>query len=260
MAGSFLLAKRRFRLEWDKSAARDIFSFGAGMFLSSVTYFFVSEAERLVVAKVITVAELGCFSLALTVSAMPGLAFGQVIGQVFFPVISKIARSDPEKAVIHYGRMRQLLLILCLIFSVGFILLGPAIVNVVLGPRYAAAGWMLQLLGFRGAFQLFSNAATVMLFALGYSRYAAAGNTARFGFLALGLTIALTWLGFREAIWVLTLSQIVAYVPLLFGIRRHFPAALKAEVWYAVLLLGVSALTALLIVFWPSLAWKGLFS
>ena len=84
MLGSHLLAKRRFKLEWDRNAARDIFSFGAGMFLSSVTFFFVTEAERLVVAKFITVAELGCFSLALTVSAMPGQAFGQVIGQGFF--------------------------------------------------------------------------------------------------------------------------------------------------------------------------------
>jgi O-antigen/teichoic acid export membrane protein len=247
MFGSHLLAARRFKLEWDKSAAIDIFSFGAGMFLSSVTFFFVNEAERLVVAKFITVAELGCFSLALTVSAMPGQSFNQVINQVFFPLISKTAQSNPQRAVAHYSRMRLLLLILCLCLSAAFIAFGPTIVHLVLGPKYAAAGWMLQLLGFRSAFQLFSGAATVMLFALGYSRYAAAGNTARFVFLAIGLAIAFTRYGFREAVWVLALSQVVAYVPLVIGISRHFRAALRKEIEYSAVLLGVSLLTAVLV-------------
>jgi O-antigen/teichoic acid export membrane protein len=247
MIGSFLLAERPFKVRWDQSAARDILSFGAGMFLSSVTFFFVNEAERLVVAKFITVAELGCFSLALTVSALPNLAFGQVIAQVFFPIISKTARSSHGRAVMHYIKMRQVLLILCLIFSVAFVVFGQTIVDDVLGPKYRGAGWMLQLLGFRGAFQLFSNASTVMLFALGYSRYAAAGNTARLAFLAVGLTVAFTRFGFREAMWVMALSPIVACIPLMFGIRRHLNAAFRAEVWYTVMLLGASLLAATLV-------------
>lgn len=249
MVGSHLLAKRRFKLEWDRNAARDIFSFGAGMFLSSVTFFFVTEAERLVVAKFITLAELGCFSLALTVSAMPGQAFGQVIGQVFLPMIAKTVHSNSERAVAHYNKMRQLLLTLCVCFSVGFIVFGQTIVHVVLGPKYLEAGWMLQLLGFRAAFQLFSGAATTMLFALGYSRYAAIGNAVRLGFLTTGLAIAFTFFGFREAVWVLALSQMAAHIPLLFGIGRHFRPALRTEMLYSTVLLSASALTAILVHF-----------
>jgi O-antigen/teichoic acid export membrane protein len=257
MLGSHLLARRRFRLEWDRNAARDILSFGAGMFLSSVTFFFVTEAERLVVARFITVAELGCFSLALTVSAMPGQAFSQVIGKVFLPMIAKTAHNNADRAADHYSKMRQLLLALCVCFSIGFIAFGPIIVRVVLGPKYVEAGWMVQLLGFRAAFQLFSGAAATMLFALGYSRYAAIGNAVRLAFLSAGLAVAFTYFGFRQAVWVLALSQVAAHAPLLFGIRSHFRAALRTEIQYSAVLLGASLLTAVLIREWHP-AWNSI--
>lgn len=238
--GSFIVATRPFALLWDSVAARDIFAFGAGMFVSSFTFFFVSEAERLYVAKFITIAELGCFSLALTFSTLPNLALNKVISQVFYPLISESSRSDSNRAVAHYRKARILLVTVCLFFSVLFILFGQLIVNLLLGPKYHAAGWMLQLLGFRGAFQLFSSAATMMLFALGFSRYAAIGNIVRLAFLAMGLTIAFYFFGFRTAVWVLALSPVIAHIPLLFGLRRHFPMALRTELLTSLLFLVVS--------------------
>ena len=245
--GSFVVATRPLALLWDAAAARDILSFGAGMFLSSFTFFFVSEAERLYVAKFITIAELGCFSLALTFSSLPNLALNKVISQVFYPLISETSRSDHNRAVAHYRKMRIMLLGTCLFFAILFILFGQLIVNLALGPKYHAAGWMLQLLGFRGTFQLFSGAATMMLFALGFSRYAAMGNTVRLVFLAAGLTIAFFWFGFRAAVWVLALSPVVAHIPLLLGLRRHFPSALRTELLTSLLLLAVSGAAGYLI-------------
>lgn len=238
--GSYIVSKRTFSMLWDVTAARDIFSFGAGMFLSSLTFFFVSEAERLYVAKFISIAELGCFSLALTFSALPNLAFGKVIGQVFYPLISETARSNHDRAVKDYRRMKILLFAVCLSFSVVFILFGKLIVHLLLGPKYVATGWMLQLLGFRGAFQLFSGATATMLFALGFSRYAAASNLVRLVFLATGLTVSFYYFGFRAAVWVLAASPVVAHIPLLFGLRRHFRLALRTESLCALLLVAIS--------------------
>lgn len=238
--GSFIVARRPFAWLWDRSAAREIFTFGAGMFLSSFTFFFVSEAERLYVAKFITMAELGCFSLALTFSSLPNMAFSKVINQVFYPLISDTARSDHGRAVQHYRKMRILLLSACLAFSVIFILFGRLLVNLLLGSKYQAAGWMLQLLGFRGAFQLFSGAAAMMLFALGFSRYAAASNIVRLIFLAAGLTIAFTHFGFGTAVWVLALAPVVAHIPFLLGLRRHFRPALGTELLCTLLLVALS--------------------
>jgi O-antigen/teichoic acid export membrane protein len=246
MIGSHMVSENPASLVWDSSAAKDIFIFGTGMFLSSATYFLSGEAERLVVGKFITLAELGCFSLALALSWGPSRALQQVISQVFFPLIARAAREDRAAATRDYRKVRVLLLAISSALGCGFILFGPFVVHVLLGPKYAAAGWMLQLLGFRAALELFSSTTTAMLFAVGVSSYAAVGNVAKLAFLSVGLAVAFTRFGFREAVWVLSLSQLLNYLPQLWGLKRRFTPAVATEVTCFVAFLG-SALAALLI-------------
>ena len=67
-------------------------------FVSTSTYFLAGEAERLVVGKFVNLIELGCFSLALSLSTAGSRAIQQVLGQVFFPMMSDSIRQDPEAA------------------------------------------------------------------------------------------------------------------------------------------------------------------
>jgi O-antigen/teichoic acid export membrane protein len=106
---------------------------------------------------------------------------------------------------------------------------GKWLVHLLLGAKYASAGWMLQLLGIRGALELFTSVSVSMLFAVGTSRYAAVGNLAKLAFLAGGLYIAFSRFGFYEALWVLTLAPLAHYIVILVGMRRHFAGVLRTE-------------------------------
>jgi len=234
-------------LRWDSSAARDILIFGAGMFASSATYFLAGESERLVVGKFVTLAVLGCFSLALSVSSAATQGVQRIIGQVFYPMIASSVRAGLDVAAAQYKRARFMLLLFSGCMSVAFIAGGNWIVALLLGPKYAAAGWMLQLLGFRAALDLFTSATTQMLFALGTSKYAAAGNVSKLIFLALGLTVAFSRYGFREALWVLAVSPVFAYIPLVFGIRKYFRIVLWNEISAFSLLVASSGAAALVV-------------
>jgi O-antigen/teichoic acid export membrane protein len=245
--GSHLVADRAMRLEWDSRAAKEIFAFGTGMFLSSATYFLSGEAERLVVGKFITVAELGCFSLALAMSWAPSRAIQQVISQVFFPMVARALRKDRTAAVDDYRKARLLLFYAGSAVACGFILFGPWVVHLLLGAKYADAGWMLQLLGFRAALELFSSSTTSMLFAVGVSRYAAIGNAAKAGFLCIGLAVAFGKFGFREAVWVMAFSQLANYLPQFWGLSRVFGVATKIEGVCFLLFLSVTAGAALIV-------------
>ena len=241
MISSHLVAEHSVSWDWDFSAAKDIFIFGTGMFLSSATYFLSGEAERLVIGKFVTLAELGCFSLALALSWGPSRALQQVVAQVFFPMIAQDLREDRSAAVRDYRKIRGLLLVTSSVLGCGFVLLGPFAVRVLLGPKYAAAGWMLQLLGFRAALELFSSTTTAMLFATGVSSYSAIGNVAKLAFLSVGLAIAFGRFGFREAVWVLALSQLANYLPHLWGLSKNFrPLVTIESVGFAVFLASVS--------------------
>ncbi len=101
------------------------------------------------VGKFITLVELGCFSLALSISGAAAKGLQQIIVQVFFPMMSDSLREDREAAVIHYKKTRHLLLVISAGLSIGFIVGSHEFVSVVLGSKYAMAGWMLQLLGVR---------------------------------------------------------------------------------------------------------------
>jgi hypothetical protein len=70
---------------------------------------------------------------------------------------------------------------------------------------------------------------TSMLFAVGTTKYQAAGNIAKLVFLAVGLGIAFGRFGLREAIWVLAVSPIAVYVPQLLGLSRYFPGVMRVE-------------------------------
>ena len=225
-----LISDMPISLKWDTAAGRDILLFGAGMFASSATYFVVGEGERLVVGKIVTLAVLGYFSLALSITSAASSGLQRVISQVFYPMIAASVRTGPAYVAIQYRKARLLLLILTSVMAVTFIIGGNWIVAAMLGPKYLPAGWMLQLLGLRAALEVFTSVTTQMLFALGISRYAAASNLAKLAFLAVGLTIALTKYGFYQALWVLAIAPIAAYLPSLWGIRQNFRAVFRLEV------------------------------
>jgi len=227
--GSHLLAENRVSLTWDRLAARDIFVFGTGIFLSSATYFLGGEAERLVVAKFITVAELGCLSLALTLASAPAQAVGQVVGQVFFPLISQSIREDRSKAAHHFEHSRLVFSALAVILGIGFIAYSHRVVALLLPPKFAMTGWMLQILGFRAAQQIFAAPTSSLILACGDSRRGAIANTVRLASMMAGVWIGFTYYGLRAAVAALAFSYVAAYLVLLPGLAKHMRPVLGAE-------------------------------
>lgn len=242
---SHVIAEHPISLTWDSRAAREILTFGFGMFLSSSTYFLAGEAERLVVGKFVNLVELACFSLALSISSAASRGFGKVLSQVFFPMMSASVREDLDTAYRHFKKTRRMTLVLSVFMSVGFITCGKSLVHILLGAKYAAAGWMLQLLGVRAAIDLFAVVAATMLFAVGTSRFAAIANVSKLTFLGVGLSIAFGWYGFHTAMWILTLAPLANYAVVLIGLHRRCAPVLHAEITSFA---GFAAVTGLVMV------------
>lgn len=247
--GSHLVAENRVSLCWDKAAARDIFIFGTGILLTSIAYFLGGEAERLIVGKFITIAELGCFSLALTLSAAPAQALGQVVGQVFFPMISQSVREDREAAARHFRSARLVFLVLSILLGVGFIAYSNRLVSILLPPKYAMTGWMLQLLGFRAAQQVYTSPTSSLILACGDSKCGAYANMTRLVLMVGGLWLAFTSFGIHMAIAVLAISSAIAYAVLIPGVARHLRRVLWLEVAGFALFVFTAGLAA--IIPWP---------
>jgi O-antigen/teichoic acid export membrane protein len=237
---SYAIGSRRPRLIWDKGAAQELIHFGVWMFLSTATYFAGSQAERLVLGKYVSKAEFGCFSMALMMATAPTAGIQQLFSQVFFPMISRLRRDHPDRALMQFRRSKWLALVLAAGVAAGSIVLGPWLVRLLLKPDYAAAGWMLQLLGFRAALDILAAPTANLVLAYGLSKYAAIANMVRVALLAPGLWITLAAGDFGAAVWVLTLVTLGAYATLLAGVWRVVPGALKTELVTMLLLIGVA--------------------
>jgi hypothetical protein len=85
-----------------------------------------------------------------------------------------------------------------------------------------------------------------MLFAVGVSSYSAVGNVAKLVFLSIGLAVAFSKFGFREAVWVLALSQLLNYLPQLWGLRMRFRPAARTETACFVAFLGIILIAVVL--------------
>jgi O-antigen/teichoic acid export membrane protein len=236
-------------LLWDKSAARDIMTFGTGIFVSSATYFLGGEAERLFLAKFATVAELGCYSLAVTLAMLPTRAISQIVGQVFFPMLSNSIRKNPDAAAINYIKSRWIFFALGAGLALFFLGFSTRLVTIVLGPRYVMTGWMLQLIGARAAFELFSAPCGNLLLACGVARYFAVGNTVRAVLISVGMWVVNAHFGIHGIVVLLLFVPIVGHLFSIYGVSSTFRKALRAEILSYIAFLAIVMLA--LFIAWP---------
>ncbi len=226
---SHLLKRETPWFRWDRAMAREIITFGGWIFVATATAFLAAQAERLVLGKFVSMADLGCFSIALMIASVPTRGFMQVVGQVFFPMISATYRVDPGRAASQYSRCKWLFLWISIALCAFLVLTGPLLVSFLFPPEFEAAGWMLQLLGIRAAMEIVGAPTASMLLAIGAPRVSAAGNSVRLVVLAIGLGLAFTSAGIREAVWVLTLAPLSTWLVSCHGLIRRQPALWKAE-------------------------------
>lgn len=247
--GSHLIPGHKFQFQWDREAAKDILMFGTGIFFSSATYFLSGEAERLIMGKFVTVAELGCFSLALAMSGALSGAIQQVGGRVVFPMIAAALRENTPSAVRRYKKARIIFTTLGITIGVGTIAYGPRIVAILLSPKYAMTGWMLQLLGWRAGQDIFATPTTNFMLASGNSKVAGIANVVRLAAMASGLSVAFSKYGLHAAIAVLAFSGTFGYFVYLYYLGRRLKPVILAEM--AEFLVFVAATGVAVFLPWP---------
>ena len=246
--GSYFIAKP-VRFGWDRLAAKDILHFGGWMSLSTAAYFMGGQGERLILGKFITPAELGCFSLALMISAVPAGGIGQLVNQIYLPMLSATVRTGRVDMVRDFRQARRLFFGLALFAGMGFLVCGKPFVALLLNPKYAMAGWMLQVLGLRVALDIFSAPGSSLLLAHAKTKFLAAGNTCRLICMAAGIWIAFSLSGIRQAVLALVIAQAFSYFPLIVGIHKCLPELGQTELrWYGAFL-GVLVVAAAML--WP---------
>jgi O-antigen/teichoic acid export membrane protein len=238
VASHFLIPDRN-RLEWDREAFKELYRYGRMIFLSTATFFLAGQGERLILGKYLADEEggmsvLGVFHIAQMLATFAALAVIEVNNRVLFPTVARSLRENRAMAMRQYAKARAALAVIALLMAMGLIFIGPWFVRFTLPPEYQDATWMLQIMATLAVFNVSGGTIVSLLMADARLSYAVTSNLSRFAVIAFGLVWALETSDFRTAMWVIGLSPIPSYLVYVWGLKRHFPEAVKEEVGFAV--------------------------
>jgi len=228
------------RFTWEKEAVKEILSFGKWMFAASGLMFAAEQADRLVLAKLLSFELLGIYTVAYTLASIPKEVIRQLSFKVIFPTISQqrdLSRSSLRTKIL---KERQLILLGCGIILAALVTVGDLFIGLLYDQRYIAATWMMPILCSGMWFSLLFYTISPALLAIGKPLYSAQSNFARFAIILLAVPIAHQSFGVLGAISVIAFSDVPLYIVNLYGLWQEkllcFAQDVKTTVFFIIIL------------------------
>lgn len=247
MVGSYwLIPGYSNQFAWDRNAVKDILFFGRWMFAASGVTFLNEQADRLILAKLLSFQLLGIYTIAYTLASIPREIIKNLGYQVIFPILSNqidLPRSSLKTKIL---RQRQLILIGFAMLLATLVTIGDIVIAILYDKRYTEAAWMMPILCCGIWFSVLFYSISPALLALGKPLYSAQSNLAGFVVIGLGLPVAFFHFGTVGAIIVIAFSDLPLYIVNLYGLWREQLFCLAQDIQSTAVFIGI--LTLLLII------------
>jgi len=206
---------------WDRESLHGLVHFGKWILLSTAFYFFASQADRLILGRLVSFSMLGVYGIAYSVSDIPRAvinAFAQKVGYPFIARLVHLPLVEFRRVFLRY-RLRALLagaFLLCLMVH-----LGGFLVTRMYDRRYHAASWMVPVLAL-GLWHTLMYATTMpALFSLGKSQYSAFGNALYCVTVVTAIPVAFHFLGMFGAVVAVAAGDLPLYFVTVTGASRE---------------------------------------
>jgi O-antigen/teichoic acid export membrane protein len=235
----------RHRFELGREELAVLFGFGRWIFVSTLLTFLVGQSDRLVFGKMIPLDLLGVYGVASALAMLPAQASQRLGSAVLFPAYSRLQDSPRFDSVFH--RVRLPLALGGAAAASALVACGPSLIDLLYDARYAAAGWIVQLLAVAGWFQILESTNSAAILAQGRLRWLTANRAAKLASLLVLLPLGFRLGGFRGALVGLVVSDAVKYAISTAGLRCGrwravaTDAALSAAAAAAALVAGLAA-------------------
>jgi O-antigen/teichoic acid export membrane protein len=162
-----ILPGHRHRFAIDRDAVHEIIHIGRWILLSTAVTFFAGNLDRLAMGRLLSVKELGIYSIASQL-ALAVTTVGRTVGsRVLFPVLAETIRDRPA---LLYARLRTARTFWIVPTVLGLAVLavgGDFVVRILYSARYQDAGWMLRILAAGSIFAVVNQATGVIWPSLG---------------------------------------------------------------------------------------------
>ncbi len=200
----------RDRLGWNAEARRDLFRFGKWIFLSTLVTFLASHLDRLMLGKLLSMAELGLYSIGMTFARVAIHTSSRLSHAVIFPLLSRL-QDDPPRLVQACLQARAPVLWLSGALCCGLALMAPLFFETLYDPRYADAGLISRWLALYTWTHVLVSSMDRIPLALGNPRVLFGANLLS----TCGMAVALPgyfWMGLPGFILGMSAANLLAYL------------------------------------------------
>jgi len=204
--GSHMVAERRYSMGWDRHYAKRLFTFGWPLLINGLLLYGIMEGDRVIIGSAkqlfgstsFTLADLGVYSVAFSLTMAPTMFVANLATSLFLPVLSR-AKKSPGEFQCQYLRGLHSVCLAATTISIPFIFTRGHLVTWVYGGKYAAAagiiGWLAAMWGVR----IIRAIPTIAAIANGDTKLAMISNA--FRSLALGGIICAAANG-TDLVWI----------------------------------------------------------
>jgi O-antigen/teichoic acid export membrane protein len=237
----WLLPEQPNRFAWEPAAAKSIFSFGKWIFISTALTFLSEQADRLILGKLVSFADLGVYGIAFALSDIPRQILLALSSKVLFPTFSKFADLPREEFRAKILKNRRPFLIAATVGLTVLASFGDKLIPILYPKAYGNAAWMLPLLAVGFWPRILTQTIDQALFAIGQSRYPAYGSFFKFLFMVIGLPIGFHLMKLPGALIVIALNDIPFYAAIVYGLWREGLSSVKQDLQATALFIGLLA-------------------
>lgn len=231
------------RFAWDQDAVTEILTFAKWLFVASAVMFLNDQADRLILAKLLSFRLLGVYAIAYTLAGIPREVVKQLGYKVIFPAIANhidLPRSSLRNKILRQRRIMLIGFAILLTFLVTF---GDLVIATLYDQRYAEATWMMPILSCGVWFSVLFYTISPALMAIGKPMYAAQSNLAGFLVIGLGLPLVFFRFGTVGAIVLIALSDMPLYLVNLYGLGKEKLLTISQDIKFTAFFVWLLALS-----------------
>lgn len=206
---------------WDRPSAGELIHFGKWIFLSTAAGFLLSQGDKIVLGKHLSLSALGIYNIGYFLASFPLLLGGMLVRRLLIPIYREKPPSAgaDNRAGLH--KMRMLLSGGLFGLLAVFALFGVWLVGALYDPRYTLAGGVVVLLAVTQIPQIIALTYDNAALAAGDSRGFFVLAAFRAGWMMAGLIVGASQYGLIGALIGQGLAMVVAYPAVVWLAVRH---------------------------------------
>jgi O-antigen/teichoic acid export membrane protein len=173
------------RLRLDRSYASELFKFARFITGSSIITLILTQTDKLVLARLISLDDFGLYMIAANLAGVPAAFAGSYASRLLYPRFADAWRERPETIKAYFYSNKRLLTLAYMLGVGGSVGAAPLVIELLYDDRYRSAGAYLSLLAIAPLLAFTNQAISSLMTAIGKLQIVLNGNAARLIWLAV---------------------------------------------------------------------------